>query len=161
MIQIGIHKDIVNEYQEKIIAGLSLRKLAACAVAFPIGILVAFVMSTCWQASTDVAGIAVIVVTVPIWFVGFFRPHDMDPEKYLELWFQHNFGTTKVHYSRDNNARAIYELQNERNTANGTPSKKELKRTRKEPEWLSKPNNRRELRARRRAWKERQAAARP
>ena len=157
MIQIGIHKDIVNEYQEKIIGGLSVRKLIACLVAFPVGIAIAWIMSTCWQASTDVSGIVVILATIPIWYLGFFRPGGMDPEKYAELWFEHNFGNTKVFYRRDNNARAAYIAQAERNEKNASPSKKDKKRAVREPEWLGKPRGK-ELRRRRREWKRRQKA---
>lgn len=158
MIQIGIHKDIVNEYEEKIIGGLSVRKLVACLVAFPLGAALAAIMSICWQASTDVAGLVVIAATIPIWYLGFFRPGGMDPEKYAELWFEHNFGTTKVFYRRENNARAAYLAQEERNKQNATPSKKERKRAAREPEWLGKPCGK-ELRRRRRAWKRRERAS--
>lgn len=157
MIQIGIHKDIVNEYQEKIIGGLSLRKLVACSVAFPLGIAIARIMTICWQASTDATGIVVIVATLPIWYLGFFRPHGMDPEKYAELWLEHNFGTTKTFYRSDNNARAAYLSQIERNEQNASPSKKERKRAEREPEWLGKPRGK-ELRRRRREWKRRRAS---
>lgn len=161
MIQIGIHKDIINEYQEKIIAGLSTRKLIACGIAFPLGALIAWVLSTCWQAPTEIIAVIVICVSIPIWYLGFFRPHDMDPERYLELWIQSRFGQTRLPYVRENNCASVLQLMKERMALEVQPSKKDLKQRKRESEWcVSKPGTKRELSQRRRAWKQRKAAVR-
>ncbi len=159
MIQIGIHKDVINTYQEKIIGGLSLRKLGALGIALPLGVVLAWVLNTCWQAPVEVMATIVAIVTVPIWYLGFFRPHDMDPEKYLELWAQSRFGRTRIPYARDNNCALLLKQMKERAPLDLQPSKKDLKHRKRELEWCAtRPESKSELRARRRAWKERKAA---
>lgn len=163
MLHTRIHKDVVNSYQEKVVAGLSTRRLIACGIAFPLGIALSFILTTCWQLDVNTTGTIVVLVTIPIWYLGFMRPHDMDPEKFAELWYNDRFITQKLHY-RTHAAELMDLVMAERQEKEPANAKKETRKQRKrrerEPEWREHPASKRELKLHRTLWEKRKAIER-
>lgn len=134
MIKTSIYKDVVNDYQEKLIGGLSIRKLVACGVAFPLGIFLAFILTTVWGLDVQTSGYVVVIITIPIWYLGFFRPKGMDPEKYALLWWQDTFGNNKLYYK--SHASHLQEALDKCANRQYAPTKAQLKSAKKEREYL-------------------------
>lgn len=131
MIKTSIYKDIVNDYQEKLVGGLSIRKLIACGVAFTLGIGLSAILTYIWGLDVQIVGYIVAIATVPIWYLGFMRPHDMDPEKYAVLWIQDRFGTNQLTYKSH-----ASELAEAYGCCKHAPTKAQAKIARKEREYL-------------------------
>ena len=72
------------------LAILTRRTLVFTAVAFASGIAVTLGLSLVGVAPDD-AMFAVVVVALPIWFVGFARPCHMTPERLAPYWLRHHF----------------------------------------------------------------------
>lgn len=157
MIQIGIHKDILNDYEEKILGGLSIRKLVACAVAFPLGILVTLVLVFIWDVDATAAGYFAAAIAIPIWYLGFAKPKGLAPEKYIVLWFSDRFGEHRLIYKTE--ASDLHDvLAAERKEDAGK------EKARRKPgdgcEWCGRPHGKSNQKLRRALWEEWQAIAR-
>ena len=90
MLSVSIHKDI-NEYKPKMVGGLTTRTLlctaAAVASAVLFGVFVTFVLHV------DINDVVYLVwfAAAPAALIGFYQPHGLDFEKFLPLWYAHNF----------------------------------------------------------------------
>lgn len=157
MIQIGIHKDILNDYEEKIVGSLSLRKLIACSIAFPLAVAFSVVLVFVWGADAQAAAYVAAIIAVPIWYMGFMKPHGMKPEEYLDLWVNDRFGTHKITYKTA--ASDMYDARaNERKKDAG--KEKGNRSERRGCEWCNRPSSRANQRLRRAMWEERKAVER-
>lgn len=87
-LQIPVQKDI-GEYSEKIFGKMSLRTLICVAA----GLCAAFVfaLTTTFLLGCNVSDITffVVLVTMPFFALGFWKPCNMKPEKFLPLLIEH------------------------------------------------------------------------
>ncbi|MEG2006758.1 MAG: PrgI family protein [Raoultibacter sp.] len=150
MIEVSIHKDI-NEYQEKVYGGMSIRKIVSIVTAIPIGIGVGALLTYCWEMEIADAAWFVIATTLPIWLLGWWQPEGMKPERYIEIWWQANFGTNKLPYQIDGIPAALNKYSTERNKA--YVSKDDVKENKRCSEWTGKPTKHSEFRKCRKTWK--------
>jgi hypothetical protein len=102
MLQVEIRKDI-TEYQEKIIAGLSLRQLAYGSAAVVVGIGSFFLLKQLGMRMED-AGFIVILASAPLFAFGFVRPEGEPLEKYLGRMFRYSFFPKRRVYKTDMSA---------------------------------------------------------
>lgn len=97
MVEVSIHAD-VREYKEKLLLGLSLRKVACVAAAGAIGCGLSALLTGAFGMRVEDAAWPVMAVTVPLWLLGFWSPLDMEAERYLRLLVQHRFGDGTIAY---------------------------------------------------------------
>lgn len=90
MITVAVHKDLLN-YEPKVLLILTRRTLVFTFVAVATGIAVTLALHLGLGVSVDDAMLAVIVVALPIWFVGYARPCHMTPERLAPFWLRHHF----------------------------------------------------------------------
>lgn len=100
MIEVRVPKDI-NEYQEKVILGMSLRQLICfiCAIVLCVG---TYILGTAVLGlSMQLLSYVIMIEAVPLFAVGFIRKNGMPFEKYFMLWLRHRFGKNKLHYQTE------------------------------------------------------------
>ena len=105
-IETRIPKDI-NEYQEKIIFGLSIRQLLCCLIALPLGSLLFFLLNR--YMSIEISSYFVMILVMPILAVGFIKINGFHFEKYAKYILKNKLGTQKKIYKTN------IEIQEEKN----------------------------------------------
>lgn len=95
-IEVRIPKEI-TEYKEKIIFGLSIRKLLCVMVVAVVGGL-AFYIGWIFFGE-DTATYISAIVSIPIFAFGFIKPNGFAFEKYASMMFNHQFGYKRRRYS--------------------------------------------------------------
>lgn len=158
MLQKTIRKDVIGEYEAKLVAGLSKRKLIACASACAIGVGVSVLLGTCWQVDSMTSAYAGVILTIPVWYLGFFKPNDMQPEDFLPLWLEERSAQHELPFISECSDELEAHIEKVRRHAGS--DKRNRKRGRRLPEWLSRPASRRGLRYRRSVWKAHRELAR-
>lgn len=90
-ISVKIPKEI-KEYQEKIIFNLSLRQLLCCSLAVMAALATYWCGLYWWHWHRSVVEYLVIVQSIPLMAMGFFKKNGWYFEVYLKLWWQHHWG---------------------------------------------------------------------
>ena len=103
----AVQKD-VSEYKSKIVGKLSARALVtiACAIGSSVG-LALWLWFVLGVDPTDF-GFFIMLVAVPSWLFGFYKPDGMDFEKWLPRWFEHRFGKSYLTYQSFQRKSGIY-----------------------------------------------------
>lgn len=116
MLTVPIHKD-VSEYKPKIIGGLTTRTLLClsaaalsaagfgCICTFVLKIDINSVMNLVWFAAAPAAAI------------GFYRPHGMDFEKFVPLWWAHTYGKQLILYESGMHRGELAKIEREEKAA--------------------------------------------
>lgn len=91
VLSVTVQKDI-SSYKEKIALGLSGRSLIAgilgIAVAIALGLFGMYVLNI----DLDYLAYVIIVVIVPFWLIGFYRPQGMNFEDYFPYLYEYFLG---------------------------------------------------------------------
>lgn len=99
-INVSIPKEI-TEYEEKIIFGLSLRKLICTVSAVVLCVGSYFLLTRIAGLSMDVTGYIVILEAIPLMAVGFIKKDGMPADKYAALILRHRLGRNKLSYTTE------------------------------------------------------------
>lgn len=99
-ISVSIPKEI-TEYEEKIMFGLSLRKLICFVSAVILGIGTYFLCTKVLGFTMDTASYIIIVEALPLMAVGFIKKDGMTFEKYAALMIRHKTGRNKLFYESE------------------------------------------------------------
>ena len=99
-VSVSIPKEI-TEYEEKIMFGLSLRKLACFSAAVVLGIGTYFLCTKVFNLSMDAASYIVIFEAMPLMAFGFIKKDGMPFEKYFALLVRHKIGNNKLSYGSE------------------------------------------------------------
>lgn len=96
-ISVPIPKEI-TEYEEKIMFGLSIRKLICFSAAVVLGVGSYFLCTKVFGLTMDTASYIIIVEAIPLMAVGFIKKNGMPFEKYAALLIRHKIGMNKLTY---------------------------------------------------------------
>lgn len=99
-IRVNVYKEI-TEYEEKIIFGLSKRKLICSIIAGLLSISTFFVSTKILGISIDATSYVIILESIPIMAFGFYKKNGLPFEKYAFLFMRNMFGTTKLAYKTE------------------------------------------------------------
>lgn len=99
-VSVSIPKEI-TEYEEKIMFGLSLRKLVCFSAAVILGIGSYFLCTKFLGLSMDAASYIIIFEAMPLMAFGFIKKDGMPFEKYFALLIRHKIGTNKLPYGSE------------------------------------------------------------
>lgn len=96
-ISVPIPKEI-TEYEEKIMFGLSIRKLICFVIAIVSSIGTYFLCTKALGMTMDGASYVIIIVAIPFMALGFIKKDGMPFEKYFVLFMRHKNGIHKLYY---------------------------------------------------------------
>lgn len=96
-VSVWIPKEI-TEYEEKIMFGMSLRKIICFSIAILLGIATYLIVTFLFKISMDIASYIIIIEAVPFMAIGFIKIDGMNFEKYFLLYIRHKIGTNKLYY---------------------------------------------------------------
>lgn len=99
-ISVPIPKEI-TEYEEKIIFGLSLRKLVCLVSAILLGVGTYLLCTIVLGVSGDTTSYIIIIEAVPLMAIGFIKKDGMTFEQYAALWVRHRIGANKLAYETE------------------------------------------------------------
>ena len=99
-ISVSIPKEI-TEYEEKIMFGMSLRKLICFFTAVVLGVGTYFLCTKILKLSMDAASYIIIVEAMPLMAFGFIKKDGMTFEKYIALLSRHRLGVNRLYYGTD------------------------------------------------------------
>lgn len=97
MLTLPIQKDLA-EYEPKIIGKFTKRTLVCTALALSASLLMAFYLNSVICVDIDDWGWLVVLIAVPFWGFGFWKPDGMKAEVWLPLWGKHVLGQDVVAY---------------------------------------------------------------
>ncbi len=97
MLSVAVQKDPM-EYKNKIIGSLTLRNLGCAALAIGVSMAVASYCYFLLNMPIDFAMYIIIIISFPIWALGFWHPYGMNLEEFAPLWFKFNFSNNVVVY---------------------------------------------------------------
>ena len=97
MLSVAVQKDI-GEIKPKIIGPLTTRNLVCSLSAVGLGVLVSCYCFFLLHIPIDICMFLVIILSMPIWAVGFWRPYKMNLEDFFPLWVKFTFGKNLVVY---------------------------------------------------------------
>lgn len=141
-INVSIPKEI-TEYEEKIMFGLSFRKLITLIIAIILSIATYFFCTTLLGLSMDATSYIIIIESLPLMAFGFIKKDGLTFEEYAMLIIRHKFGNKKLPYEN--------EL-----TINVLPDKNITKKESKYA-WIFKKNNNKNTKRRRKNEQKREA----
>lgn len=98
-IRVNIPMEI-DDYQKKIIWGLTLRQLICLPLAILLGAVI-FFAGTRLGLTIDAASWLVILGVLPVGAVGFVRPNDEPFETWLQLRLRHYLAPSRLLYTAD------------------------------------------------------------
>jgi hypothetical protein len=99
-ISVPIPKEI-TEYEEKIMFGMSLRKLVCFTSAVVLGVGTYFLCTKVFGLSMDAASYIIIFEAMPLMAFGFIKKDGMTFEKYFALVLRHRTGINKLPYGTE------------------------------------------------------------
>ena len=99
-INVPIPKEI-TEYEEKIMFGLSLRKLVCFVSAVVLGVGTYLLCTKVFSLSMDAASYIIIAEAMPLMAFGFIKKDGMTFEKYAALLIRHKTGLNKLPYESE------------------------------------------------------------
>lgn len=97
-LSVKVQKDI-GSYEEKVVGKLSIRTLACVIGGIASAIGAAALCHFGLGIDVADASLPVMAASLPFWLTGFFRPHHMKPEVFVPLWFEHEFGQTRLFFT--------------------------------------------------------------
>lgn len=89
----------IEDYEEKILFGLSLRQLLCLAGAVVLSIGSYFVATKVFGLSMDAASYLIILEALPLMCIGFIRKDGQPFEKYFALFLRQKIGNNKLFYA--------------------------------------------------------------
>lgn len=97
MLTVQVHKDF-TEYKPKLFGGLSTRSIVCLGVAGACS--AAFGAFCILVLGIDPGSLSFLIwfAAIPAALIGFYRPHGMDFEKFVPLWWRHEFDEKPVLY---------------------------------------------------------------
>jgi hypothetical protein len=99
-ISVPVPKEI-TEYEEKILFGLSRRKLLCFLSAAALGTGTCLLCTKAAGLTTETAGYLAIAEALPLMALGFIRPAGMPAEQYLALLIRHKTGRSQLPYETE------------------------------------------------------------
>ena len=93
-IEVKIHKDI-NEYQEKIIMGMSMKQLISVLIAIVVNFLIGFFMIRVLGLEMMVVSWFMIIASIPIVAFGWYKKNGMSFKVYINYFLKYHLGTGK------------------------------------------------------------------
>ncbi len=99
-ISVPIPKEI-TEYEEKIMFGMSLRKLVCFASAVVLSVVTYFLCTKLLGLTMDTASYIIIIEAMPLMALGFIKKDGMTFEKYFALILRHKTGINKLPYGTE------------------------------------------------------------
>lgn len=111
-ISVPIPKEI-TEYEEKIMFGLSLRKLVCFSSAVVLGVGTYFLCTKVLGLTMDTASYIIIAEAMPLMAFGFIKKDGMTFEKYAALLIRHKTGMNKLSYENELVIDALPDLADE------------------------------------------------
>ncbi len=99
-VSVSIPKEI-TEYEEKIMFGLSLRKLICFSTAVVLGIGSYFLLTKVFGLTMNSASYVIIIEAMPLMALGFVKKEGMPFEKYFALMVRHKIGIKKLSYETE------------------------------------------------------------
>lgn len=111
-ISVPIPKEI-TEYEEKIMFGLSLRKLVCFSSAVVLGVGTYFLCTKVLSLTMDTASYIIIAEALPLMALGFIKKDGMTFEKYAALLIRHKTGMNKLSYENELVIDALPDLADE------------------------------------------------
>jgi hypothetical protein len=111
-ISVPIPKEI-TEYEEKIMFGLSLRKLVCFSSAVVLGVGTYFLCTKVLGLTMDTASYIIIAEAMPLMAFGFIKKDGMTFEKYAALLIRHKIGMNKLSYENELVIDALPDLADE------------------------------------------------
>ena len=99
-IEVRIPKEI-TEYREKIVFGMSIRKLVCLGIAIALCVGTYLLLTMVLSVSADAAGYVVILEAIPLMALGFLEKDGMPFEKYFALWLRSTIGNNKLCYQTE------------------------------------------------------------
>lgn len=132
-VSVPILKEI-TEYEEKIMFGLSGRKLICLGLAVVLSIGTYFLLTGVFGMSMNNASYIIMIEVIPLLALGFVKKDGMPFEKYAALFIRHKTGKRKLAYE---NEILIDKTEEGRDLKNGwifknTGDRKEKKGTKRE-----------------------------
>gem|GEM_PF-968521 len=97
-ISVNIPKEI-TEYERKWIAGLSIRKLVCLVIDIVLAIVMYFILTSVLGLTTTVAAVVIILMAMPLMFLGFYKKNGLPFEKYLVLLLRHMRGINRLYFA--------------------------------------------------------------
>lgn len=94
MLSVAVHKDIA-EYQPKIVGKLTLRTLGCISAALGLSVLTGLYITFVLGLDVSDFEVLIIIISIPFWAMGFWKPQGMKAEVYAKYWLEFNF--TKKH----------------------------------------------------------------
>lgn len=91
----------IDEYQKKVIFGLTGRQLLCLVLAVALGIAVFFLGATVLGLPEDMAGWVLIGTVTPIFLIGFIRPGGEPFERYLSRKLRRAFWPNRLCYAAE------------------------------------------------------------
>lgn len=110
MLSVKMQRDI-GKYEPKIVGQLTVRSLICTVAAIASGLAIGAWFWLVLGVDINYSQYAIIVISLPIWAAGFWRPKGLQPEEFLPLWFTHNFGNSILLYSFSQNT-SIHKQRN-------------------------------------------------
>jgi len=99
-ISVPIPKEI-REYEEKIMFGLSIRKLICFSTAVVFSVGTYFLCTKLFGLTMDMTSYIIIIEAMPLMALGFIKKNGMPFEKYIALYVRHKIGMNKLSYKTD------------------------------------------------------------
>lgn len=96
-ISVPIPKEI-TEYEEKIMFGLSIRKLVCFSLAVVLGIGTYFLCTKVFGLTMDTTSYIIIIEALPLMALGFIKKDGMPFEQYFALLIRHKTGRNQLSY---------------------------------------------------------------
>ena len=107
MLEIAIPAD-VQSYKSKLVAGFSVRQLLSIIGAIALAVPIAFIGKN--FLSEDAIIWTIIIVTAPIFAVGFFKTQDMHFEEFAKHWLS-AFFLPQTRYYANAEIDELYEIE--------------------------------------------------
>ena len=122
-ISVAIPKEI-TEYEEKIMFGMSFRKIICFGLAVILGIVSYILYVFLFKISMDIASYIIILQAMPLMAIGFIKKDGINFEEYIVLFLRYKLGNNKLYYEPE----LIIDLVNEKEKNNEIPKENIVKK---------------------------------
>lgn len=97
MLSVAVHKD-VGEYQPKLVGKLTFRTIGCIAAALGVSLAAGLYGYFVLGLESDEFQMAVMLLSLPFWAMGFWRPKGLKAEVFVRYWLEYNFTRKQVFY---------------------------------------------------------------